>query len=241
MTIRNERLSDRVLFVKFRRWDHLISNEEKNEMTRKIKSIVGDKKPSPLDFVAGLASYIYSDLYKERLNKYSEIVQNQLEVKARTSRNYCFALVFVELLFDLFEEELREVKLTREGFSHYLTTEFLPSIKPFHEEAEDHIKVCSALYYNVISYTTVVFEFKVITRWLKAILKMTEEWEVSQCLNYFRLVTSKKINPPGRALALANDPSRMSPEDPLSISDFGTLVEQYGGLKSYNTMLKQVI
>ena len=42
--------------------------------------------------------------------------------------------------------------------------------------------------------TTVVFEFKVITRWLKAILKMTEEWEVS--------VSSKKINPPGRALAL---------------------------------------
>lgn len=142
MTLRNERLSDRVLFIKFRRWDHLISSEEKNAMTRKIKAIVSDKKESPIDFVAGLCGYIYTDKYKERLNQHSETVQSVLECKTRTSRNYAFGLVFVDLLFDLFEEELKAVKLTRDGFAEHLKGEFLPSIKPFHEEADDHIKVC---------------------------------------------------------------------------------------------------
>lgn len=91
------------------------------------------------------------------------------------------------------------------------------------------------IYNAFISY----FYLKIITRWLRAILKMTEGWEVSDCLNYFRLVSSKKISPPGRCLALANDPTKMSPEDPLTLSQFGTLVSQYGGLRSYNTMLKQ--
>lgn len=142
MTLRNERLSDRVLFIQFRRWDHLVSNEEKNAMTRRIKTIVSDKKESPIDYVAGLSSYIFTDQYKQRLNEHSETVQDLLECKTRTSRNYAFGLVFVDLLFDEFEEELKAVKLTREGFYHYLKTDFLPSIKPFHEEADDHIKVC---------------------------------------------------------------------------------------------------
>ena len=240
MTLRNERLSDRVLFIQFRRWDHLVSNEEKNAMTRRIKTIVNDKKESPIDYVAGLSSYIFTDQYKQRLNEHSETVQGLLECKTRTSRNYAFGLVFVDLIFDEFEEELKAVKLSREGFYHYLKTDFLPSIKPFHEEAEDHIKVCCWLGKVLFHYFIFSFYCKVITRWLRAILKMTEDWEVSDCLNYFRLVESKKTNPPGRCLALANDPTKMSPDDPMTLGDFGTLVSQYGGLKSYNTMLKQV-
>ena len=79
---------------------------------------------------------------------------------------------------------------------------------------------------------------KQITRYLRAILKMAESWDTSQCLNAFRLVTSKKTMPPGRALALANDEKLICPDDPMTISQFGSLVSQYGGIRSYNTMLK---
>ena len=206
------------MFILFRQWDHLLSSDEKNELTRKVKTIVSDRKESPIDFVASLAWYIYSEQYKKRLDKNSATVQEVMEVKARTSRNYAFAMTFCDLIFDEFEAELRERGLTREGFDQYITSDFLPSIKSLHSEPDDHIKQ--------------------ITRYLRAVLKMAEAWDISECLNAFRLVTSKKTNPPGRCLALANDESLVCPDDNLTISQFGSLVSQYGGLRSYNTMLK---
>lgn len=217
--MRNERLSDRCLFIKFRPWDHILSTDEKNKMTRKIKSIVGDKKPCPLNYVASFAPYIYSEVYKERLNQNSQMVQDILECKTRTARNYGLAMVFVDLIFEEFAEDLRELGLTLEQFQLYMKKELLPSIKPLHLEPEDHIKI--------------------ITRWLRALLKMTEEWSVSECLNCFRLVNSKKTTPQGRCLAVVNDPSIIRPQDPMTLGDFGALVSKYGGLKSFATLLKR--
>lgn len=211
-------------------------------MTRRMKSIVGDRKKTPLDYVASFAHYLYTEEYKERLTLHAEAVQLVLDCKARTARNYALALVFVDLIFDEFHDDLIQLGLSKEQFDLYMKNELLPSIKPLHEEPSGK-KYCMTLNLDGICVLFPNLSFtdhiKLITRWLRAMLKMTETWSVSDCLNYFRLVSSKKTTPPGRCLAVVNDPNVMCPNDPMSIGDFGTLVSQYGGLRSFATMLKR--
>lgn len=148
-----------------------------------------------------------------------EFVQNALDIKSRTARSYAFALNFCELLLDEFEEDLSRTGITRDSFFDWVKDELLGTVQEYHAEPEDHISV--------------------VTRWLRALLKLSDEWSVSESLNAFRLITSKKVSPPGRCLAVVNDPALINVEDELSIQMLGTLVAQYGGVRSHDAMLKR--
>ena len=70
-------------------------------------------------------------------------------------------------------------------------------------------------------------------------MKLADEWSVSDSLNAFRLITSKKVTPPGRCLAVVNDSTLINVEDELSLQMLGRLVAQYGGVRSHDAMLKR--
>ena len=146
-------------------------------------------------------------------------VQGVLDCKSRTARSYAFCLNFCELLFDEFPEEMSKVGITREGFYDYIKNDILITVQEYHAEPEDHVKI--------------------VTRWLRGLLKLAEEWSVSECLSAFRLISSKKVSPPGRCLAVVNDPTVISVADDLSIQMLGRLVAQYGGVNSQDAMLKR--
>jgi hypothetical protein len=100
-------LSSCFIHNRFSKWDHLVTGEERNEMTRRYKLVVGDKKRCPLDYVSSFASYVYSPIYKERLDHNTSIVLDHLDCKGRTARSYAFAMTFVNLIFDEFPLELQ--------------------------------------------------------------------------------------------------------------------------------------
>ena len=218
---RTERLADRCIFIVFKKWlgGSSSSQQEKNEAFMRFNAVVSDKKPSPIDYVASHASYIYSDLYKDRLNKNMKMVQEELECKSRTARSYAFALNFVDLLYDEFPEEFLRLGITRHEIDTYLKTHMFPTVKDLHAEPEDH--------------------HKVISRWLRALLKQAEDWTISECLSKFRLIKSQKCQPTGPCLAIINDSQMISPEDDLSVQMFGRLVSGHGGVRSHDAMLKK--
>ena len=164
LTERTERHADHCLFIKFSKWDHLIAAEEKNELSRKFKKVVSDGQDSlsPLDYVASHSSYIFSNLYKSRLDENCSLVQQAMSCKARTARNYAFALNMVELLFDQFPEEFATLEMTWESFKQFLISSLLPSTKNLHAEKEDH--------------------HKLVDEFLKALLIHSSDWNVSQVI-----------------------------------------------------------
>jgi hypothetical protein len=113
---RTERHSVRCLFIRFQKWDHLVSEEKRNEMARSYNAIIGEKKDTPIDYVASFINYIYSEKYKDRLNHNAAIVARALECKGRTSRSYALAMNFVDLLFDEFPNEMRSLNMTLPEF-----------------------------------------------------------------------------------------------------------------------------
>ena len=217
---RTERLADRCLFLLFKKRDGgSSSQEEKNEAFARFNSVVSDKKPSPIDYCSSHTPYIYSDLYKSRLNHNMKLVQEVLECKPRTARSYAFALNFVDLLYDEFPGEFISLGITRQDIDTFLKNDMLPAVKELHAEPEDH--------------------HKVISRWLRGLLRQAEDWTLSDCLSRFRMIKSQKCHPPGPALAIINDDQIIAPEDDLSIQMLGRLVSAHGGVRSHDAMLKR--
>ena len=99
---RTERLADRCVFIVFKKGDQgeAMSQQEKNEAFTRFNKVVSDRKSSPIDFVAAHSQYIYTDLFKSRLNRNMKMVEEILECKGRTARSYGLGLTFVDLLFD---------------------------------------------------------------------------------------------------------------------------------------------
>ena len=93
----------------------------------------------------------------------------------------------------------------------YMKNDLFECVKDLHAEPED--------------------DKKTITRFLRALLHLAEDWTISDTLSRFRLVKSQKVKPPGPCLAIINDPQIISPDHELSIRMFGQLVGAHGGLK----------
>ena len=107
----------------------------------------------------------------------------------------------------------------RSDIDSFLKSEMLPGVKDLHAEPEDH--------------------HKIISRWLRALLKQAEDWSVSDCLSRFRMIKSQKCQPSGPALAIINDDQLIAPEDDLSIQMLGKLVSAHGGVRSHDAMMKK--
>ena len=125
----------------------------------------------------------------------------------------------MDLLFDEFPGEFISLGITRQDIDTFLKNDMLPAVKELHAEPEDH--------------------HKVISRWLRALLRQAEDWTLSDSLSRFRMIKSQKCHPPGPALAIINDDQIIAPEDDLSIQMLGRLVSAHGGVRSHDAMLKR--
>jgi hypothetical protein len=104
------------IFNRFRTWDHTVSAEDQNTLPRRYKSIIGENKPCPVDYLVSLTSYLFTQGYKDRLDHCTELVRTKMECKSRTARNYGFVMAMVWLIFDEFPAELASLNMSWESF-----------------------------------------------------------------------------------------------------------------------------